>query len=271
MISELFRIGPISVSPFGVMLVVAFFGAFLQLRWGARRLRVGNEDDWSTILLAAALGGLIGGKVYYAVLYRDWRLLYDRAGIVFYGSLIGGTLAVLWVVRRRGLPVWRTADAVAPAVAVGYALGRVGCLLVGDDYGLPTDLPWGMTFPEGPIPTTAADLEQHFGVEVPPSFAPTDQVPVHPTQIYETLAAGAIWLLGRRLIVRGAPTGAVGALVFSLLAVERFLIEFLRAKDDRLPGGLTAAQAISLGLVVLIVLLWRFARPRERAAAAART
>lgn len=271
MISELFSIGPISVSPFGLMLVAAFFGAFLQFQWGARRLRIGNEDDWSAVLLASAIGGLVGGKVYYALLYRDWRLLYDRAGIVFYGSLLGGTLAVLWVVWRRKLPVWRTADAVAPAVAIGYAIGRVGCLLVGDDYGVPTDLPWGMTFPEGPIPTTAADLERHFGVEVPPGYAPTDQVPVHPTQVYETLAAGGIWLLGRRLLVRDAAAGVVGSLCFGLLALERFLVEFLRAKDDRLLTGLTVAQVISLVLLLVIVALWLFARPRERAAAAARS
>jgi phosphatidylglycerol:prolipoprotein diacylglycerol transferase len=271
MISELFRIGPISVSPFGVMLVVAFLGAFLQLRWGARRLRLGGEDDWSAMLLAAAVGGLVGGKIYYALLYGDWRLVFDRAGIVFYGSLLGGTLAVAWVVRRRRLSMWRAADAVAPAVAIGYALGRVGCLLVGDDYGVPTELPWGMTFPEGPIPTTAADLENHFGVAVPPGYAPDDQVPVHPTQIYETLAAGVIWLLGRRGITRGAPSGAVGAATFSLLALERFLVEFLRAKDDRFLGVLTVAQAISLALVVGIGLLWLLARPREAEPVAART
>ena len=267
MISELFSIGPISVSPFGVMLVLAFFGAFLQLRSGARKLHLGNEDDWSAILLASAIGGLVGGKVYYALLYRDWRLLYDRAGIVFYGSAIGGTLAVLWVLRRRNLQVWRAADAVAPALAIGYALGRVGCLLVGDDYGLPTELPWGMTFPEGPIPTTAADLERHFGVEAPAGYAPGDQVPVHPTQIYETLAAGAIWLVGRGMIARGAPSGSTGALVFGLLAMERFLIEFLRAKDDRLLGVLTVAQAISLAIVLVTGLLWLLARPRQGVAA----
>ena len=267
MISELFRIGPISISPFGVMLVVAFFAAYQQLRWGMGKLAAGDEEDASALLLAAAVGGLLGGKIYYAILQGDWRSLFERAGIVFYGSLIAGAAAVLLVVRWRRLPLWKLVDACAPSVAIGYALGRVGCLLVGDDYGVPTELPWGMTFPEGPIPTTARDLERFFGVEVPAGYGPSDQVPVHPTQLYETILALGIWWVGRRLIERGLAPGRAGLIVVGLLAVERFAIEFLRAKDDRLLGPLTVAQGISVGIVVLVIVLLALRRPAAAATA----
>jgi phosphatidylglycerol:prolipoprotein diacylglycerol transferase len=218
-----------------------------------RRLTVGDEEDSSAVLLAAALGGLAGGKLYYAILQGDWHTLIERAGIVFYGSLIGGAVGVLLVIRLRRLPLWKMIDAIGPSLALGYALGRVGCLLVGDDYGVPTDKPWGMTFPEGPIPTTARDLQRYFGVEVPAGYAPDDQVPVHPTQLYETITALVIWWLGRRLLLRrGWSPGLAGLTVFGLLALERFGVEFLRAKDDRLLGPLTVAQGISLVILVLV-------------------
>ncbi|REJ77099.1 MAG: hypothetical protein DWQ36_18025 [Acidobacteria bacterium] len=263
MISELFSVGPISISPFGLLLVLALFSAFAQLRWGMRRLGIGDDDAATSLLLAAAVGGIVGGKLYYALLYQDLSLVLQRAGIVFYGSLIGGALAVSWMIVRRGLPYARTADAVAPAVALGYAVGRIGCLLVGDDYGRPTELPWGMTFPEGPIPTTASALQSQFGVEVPPGYGPLDQVPVHPTQIYETLSIGLLWLLARRWTRRDRRAGELALIVFAAMAIERFLIEFLRAKDDRFLAGLTVAQAISLAILLLVVVLWTRLPPRS--------
>ena len=259
MISELFRIGPLSVSPFGVMLVVALFAGNLQLRWGLRRVGTSAAraaDDAAAILLAAALGGIAGGKAYYALLYGDWRLLYSRAGLVWYGGFLVGAAAVLFVIHRRRMPAWRTADAAAPALALGYGIGRIGCLLVGDDYGSPTDLPWGMTFPEGPIPTTAGALQREFGVELPADLAADALVAVHPTQIYETSAALLIFWLGRRLLARGAPPGGVVLPVVGLLSVERFLVEFVRAKDDRFIGALTVAQLIAAALLLLVALLW---------------
>ena len=259
MVSELFRIGPLSVSPFGVMLVVALFAGNLQLRWGLRR--VGSSaaraaDDAAAILLAAALGGIAGGKAYYALLYGDWRLLYSRAGLVWYGGFLVGAAAVLFVMHRRRMPAWRTADATAPALALGYGIGRIGCLLVGDDYGSPTDLPWGMTFPEGPIPTTAGALQREFGVDLPPDASVDALVAVHPTQLYETLAALLIFWFGRRLLAGGAAPGGVVLPVVGLLSVERFLVEFVRAKDDRFIGALTVAQLIAAALLLLVALLW---------------
>lgn len=255
MIRELFHIGPLSISPFGVMLMLAFLAAYWQLAWGLRRLEAGDADDASSLMLWGGLVGIVGGKVYYAALYRDWRLLLDRSGLVWYGSFLAGAAAVLWVMRRRRLPAWRTADAAALGLALGYAIGRIGCLLVGDDYGRPTDLPWAMAFPEGLPPTRAGLLRSEFGVDVPPEVAPETLLRVHPTQLYETLAALAIWGIGHWLLRRRPRQGALALAVLGLLAVERFLVEFVRVKDDRFFGPLTLAQTISLALLTLVVAL----------------
>jgi phosphatidylglycerol:prolipoprotein diacylglycerol transferase len=256
MIQELFHIGSFSISPFGVMLVVAFIASYLQLSWGMRRLGAGNEEDASALIFAAGVGGIVGAKVYYAILYGNWRLLFDRSGLVWYGGFIAGTLAVLWVMRRRRLPAWETADALAPALALGYAIGRIGCFLVGDDYGRPTSLPWGVAFPVGLPPTTAGALRETFHLAIPPNVPDDYLVRVHPTQVYETLICLVIWWLGVRYLKRGGPPGSTALPILALLAVERFAVEFLRAKDDRFLGGFTLAQAISAAVFLLLFVLW---------------
>jgi len=251
MIRELFHLGPLSISPFGVMMVMAFLAAYFQIRWGLRRLGAGDEEDASALVLAAGIGGVLGAKIYYAALYRDWRLLFDRSGLVWYGGLLLGALAVVWVARARRLPAWKAADATAPALALGYGVGRIGCFLVGDDFGLPTQLPWGVRFPNGlPGPTTAGLLRREYGAEVPWEIPDEELIAVHPTQLYETFAALVIWMVGLRLIRRGAPPGVTTLVVLILMAAERFLVEFLRAKDDRIFGQLTLAQVISVLVIV---------------------
>lgn len=247
MIRELFHIGPLAISPFGVMLVMAFLAAYWQLRWGLRTLGAGDEEDASALVLAAGIGGILGAKIYYAALYRDWRLLFDRSGLVWYGGLILGAVAVVWVARARRLPGWRTTDAAAPALALGYGIGRIGCFLVGDDFGLPTRLPWGVRFPQGlPGPTTAGLLRREYGAEVPWEIPDDELIAVHPTQLYETCAALFVWWVGLRLIRRGVSPGTTTLVVLTLMAAERFLVEFWRAKDDRILGQITLAQVISL-------------------------
>src|SRR5215813_13275050 len=108
MIQELFHIGSFSISPFGVTLVFAFIAGYLQLRWGMRRLGIGDEEDASALIFAAGVGGIVGAKVYYAVLYHDWHLLYDRSGLVWYGGFILRALAVIFTLRKRHLPAWPT-------------------------------------------------------------------------------------------------------------------------------------------------------------------
>lgn len=255
MISELFSIGSFSLSPFGPLLVLAFVAAFWQLRQGMKTTNLGDEDDAYAILTAAALGGIFGGKLYYALLYGDLGLFFNRAGIVYYGGLIGGAIAVLTTVRVRGLSFWRVIDVTAPALAIGYAVGRLGCLLVGDDYGVPTDLPWALSFPEGPIPTTAGAMRNHFDVEIAASVPADTVLKVHPTQLYEAVLGGLIWWFGRSMLAKGRRlTGFAGFSVLACLAVERFGIEFLRAKDDRLLGALTVAQGISIVIFVISIL-----------------
>ncbi len=261
MIDKLFSIGDFVITPFGPLLVLAFLAAYWQLRSGFKKLGIGDDEDASTVLFAAGLGGILGGKVYYAILYGDLSALIDRAGLVWYGGFIGGLIAVLLVLRQRKLFGWTTLDAMAPALAVGYGVGRVGCFLVGDDYGVPTDLPWGMVFEKGLPPTTAGYLEAYFGVPMAAGVDPTTWVAVHPTQLYETAMAFGIWLVGLTLLRRRAASGVTFTVVMALLACERFLVEFLRAKDDRFLGVFTVAQLISV--LIFVVALALLARRRR--------
>ncbi len=203
MIREIFHIGSFSISPFGVMLVFAFLGSYLQLRWGMKRLGIGDEEDASALVFAAGVGGIVGAKVYYAILNMDWRLLFDRSGLVWYGGFILGATGVIWMMRRRRLPAWPMMDVATPALALGYAIGRIGCFLVGDDYGRPTDLPWGVAFKYGLPETTAGNLRDMFGVQIPATVPDGTLLRVHPTQLYETTMALAH--LGRRRLALQAP------------------------------------------------------------------
>lgn len=262
MYPEILRIGDFAFTSFGLLLVLSFVGSYLQLSWGLRRTGIGDEEDASALVFAAGVAGIVGSKVYFAILKGDLQYLWSRSGLVWYGGFILGALAVLWVMRRRRLPAWQTADAAAPALALGYAIGRVGCFLVGDDYGRPTDLPWGVEFPEGLPPTTAGVLRD-LGVEVPATVADGEVLAVHPTQLYETAMALVIWWVGRSLLQRGVRPGTTALVVLGLLAVERFLVEILRAKDDRFFGPFTVAQALSVLVIGLLALLWS-RRPRAR-------
>ncbi len=270
MIQELFKIPyfGIPISPFGVMLVAAFVASYLQLRWGLIHQGVGDDEDASALVFAAGVGGIVGSKVYYAILYGDWHLLLDRSGLVWYGGFFLGAVAVIWTLRKRKLPAWQTADAAMPGLALGYGIGRIGCFLVGDDYGRPTDGPFGVIFPHGLPETTAGNLREIFHYRVPDTVPDAQLVPVHPTQLYETVLGIGIWAVGFWLLRRAASRGSirpgtVSVIVLSLLALERFGIEFLRAKDDRFLGSLTVAQGLSLAILALLAIFWT-RRPAAR-------
>src|SRR5947199_5553250 len=193
MYPTLIKIGSFEITTFGLMMFAAFIVGGLVLSLAFRRY--GPADDpWSSIVMAAAIGGIAGAKIYYAILFRDWHLLLDRAGLVWYGGLIGGFLGCSAYLLFKKIDYFTAADAAAPALAIGYALGRIGCFLVGDDYGRPTDSWLGLAFPNGSPPTTAESLRQ-FGVSVDPSLPPDTILRVHPTQLYESAAALVIFAI----------------------------------------------------------------------------
>ena len=254
------KIGAFEITTFGVMMFLAFIVSGWVLARQLRRYGI-DDDVASSIVIAAALGGILGAKIYYAILVGDWRLLLERAGLVWYGGLIGGAAAVSWVIVRRRVDFLVTADCAAPPLALGYALGRVGCFLVGDDYGRPTDAWYGVAFPQGAPPTTARSLRQ-FGVNVDPSIPGDAVLRVHPTQLYEVGAAVVMFFILTRMNARPHVKGRVFAVFLILLGIERFLVEIVRAKDDRFFGPFTVAQVISVLLVLVgVVMAARLRKP----------
>jgi len=253
MYPTLIRVGGFEITTFGLMMFLAFIIGGWVLTRQYRRDGL-SEDLASSMVMAGAIGGIVGAKIYYAILFRDWHLLFDRAGLVWYGGMIGGTIAVSWWLWRKRVDYFTAADATSPAVALGYALGRIGCFLVGDDYGRPTTSWIGIAFPKGSPPTTAESLRQ-FGVHVDPSIPPGQILRVHPTQLYESAAAFLIFLILVAASRRPHPKGRIFGLLLLLMGIERFLVEIVRAKDDRFLGPFTIAQLISAIVVIVGVAL----------------
>jgi phosphatidylglycerol:prolipoprotein diacylglycerol transferase len=234
----LFRISGFEITSFGVMVAV---GALVGLWLFQRELeRSGLPGSALDAAVAGVLGGMAGAKLLWTLEHRGeapvLELLLSRGGMSWFGGFAGGTLAGLFVMRWKRLPIVAVLAAATPALAVGQAIGRIGCFLVGDDYGRPTALPWGVAFPQGLPPTT---------------------VPVHPTQLYEMAALLALaWVLVHlRRNGRSAPF-VLGAYL-TLAGAIRFLIEFIRV-DVRVVGVLSVAHLASLAVSALgLGILWR--------------
>jgi phosphatidylglycerol---prolipoprotein diacylglyceryl transferase len=246
---------------FGLAVLLAFVIAqIIAQRELARRGH--DPSPIPDLIFAAVIGGLLGAKLYYAIFFGGWEDLFSRAGFVFWGGLIGGIVAVLFVVWRKGLSIPRISDVGGICVAAAYSVGRTGCWAVGDDYGHPWNSRWAVAFPEGAPPSTAESMYRNFGTPIPEGMAPTDVHAVHPTQIYETVLAFGMFLILWRLRGHRHAEGWLFGMYCVLAGIERFIIEFFRAKDDRWFGGLTMAQMISIGFVVLGVTIMYFRRNR---------
>src|SRR5256714_580228 len=221
-------IGNFEITTFGLMMFLAFIvGGWVLTRQFRRSGLTDELASW--VVRAAAVGGIVGAKVYYAVLFRDWHLLFDRAGLVWYGGLIGGVVGCWFLLWRRKVDFLTAADATVPSLAIGYALGRIGCFLVGDDYGAPTNSWVGVAFPKGSPPTTCESLHD-FGVKV--NCLPGEMLKVHPTQLYESaaavgfpaalpgLAGGLIVSPVLPLLLHVAIRLAIGASIISVIATS---------------------------------------------------
>jgi phosphatidylglycerol:prolipoprotein diacylglycerol transferase len=229
MYPTLIRVGDFEITTFGALVAI---GALAGL-WMFHRelLRSGLPASGLDAALIGVIGGLAGAKIVWAIEFRHqapfFSLLFSRGGLSWFGGLLGGVGAGLWSLHRRRIPIVAALAAAAPALAIGHAIGRIGCFLVGDDYGRPTDLPWGVAFPRG-LPPTA--------------------VPVHPTQLYETAGLAVIvWLL-----IKWRRAGVADPVVFGryllVAGALRFLIEFVRV-NALIAGPLTLAQLFSAAIM----------------------
>ena len=250
------HLGPLTIGTFGLMLWLAAVCAGLVLHRNFRRFAV--QADAVSVVAFVTVIGIVGAKLWHVLedpvtLYHyPAATLFDRAGFAWYGGLLAGILTLMWQGRAAGTGALGMLDLAAPAAAVGYGVGRIGCLTSGDgDYGIPTKLPWGMSFPHGLVPTMDR---------------------VHPTPIYEFLAAmiiaavlwkhGAVLLgkLGRR------QPGEITGEYLVLAGVARFLVEFIRI-NPRIYFGMSNAQLASLGSIVIGVVLMVWARRQATAPA----
>jgi phosphatidylglycerol:prolipoprotein diacylglycerol transferase len=249
------HLGPITIPTFGLMVATALFvSAFvLQADFDRRRFQLekikgysGQRDEGFLVIGIAGIVGLAGARLYHVLespseFFADpWPQLFSRFGFAWFGGFLGGFVALLFLARRLKIPVLEFMNICSPAACVGYAIGRIGCLLSGDgDYGMPTSLPWGMSFPNGVVPTTQR---------------------VHPTPLYEFfiwLAIAAIlWRMGAKSLRAPKPQGAIFCMYLILTGVARFLIEIIRI-NPRSFFGMSNAQAASVLSVVLgVALLW---------------
>jgi phosphatidylglycerol---prolipoprotein diacylglyceryl transferase len=231
----LFRIGTFEVTSFGVLVAIAaLVGIWI---FGRELQRSGLPGDAVDAAIAGVVGGFLGAKLLWTVEFSGQQpvadLLFSRGGLSWFGGLLGGLGTGLWLLRRKRVPIIGALAAASPALAIGHAIGRIGCFFVGDDYGRPSDLPWAVAFPEGLPPTTMR---------------------VHPTQLYEAAALAIVaWLLFRWRR-QGVADHVVLGRYFILAGSIRFAIEFIRV-NARLVGPLTLAHLISAALIVTGILM----------------
>jgi len=311
------HLGPLQVPTFGLMVAAAMVAAYFVLRADLARRGIAAKDSGlaEAFIALPCLAGIIGAKLYHVLetprqLFADpVGELFSRYGLAWFGGLIAGFAAFAWLAHRRKIPLLAMLDVGSPAAALGYGVGRIGCLLSGDgDYGQPTNLPWGMSFPHGLVPTTQTCVAWGWPANCR----------VQPTPIYEFIAACLIawilWRLGARQMATirassepqarnnpgkqnrkvsaavaepnsaaarsdgaGAPAksrgftasaGSVFAAYLLLTGVERFLVEFIRI-NPRSFFGMTNAQTAGLASMIVGALLWwKLRRSRQPAVAA---
>jgi phosphatidylglycerol:prolipoprotein diacylglycerol transferase len=259
------HIGPLTLPTYGLLAATGLAVAYFVLRADVHRRALAAEPEM--IIGLTGIAGVVGAKLYHLLesprtFFSDpWPLLFSRTGLAWFGGLIAGLLTLVLLARHYDMPVLQMLDLASPAAALGYGVGRLGCLTSGDgDYGIPTSLPWGMSFPNGLVPTSER---------------------VHPTPVYEFLASIVIfwilWRLGKPQALQSTPRGRepqtatrpdgfVFAWYLVLIGLSRFLIEFIRI-NPRVFFGLTNAQVMSLVCMIAgIMLRFVLRRPAEQLA-----
>jgi phosphatidylglycerol---prolipoprotein diacylglyceryl transferase len=264
MYPELFKIGPLTVYSFGLMLGIAFIVSSYFLTKEIERK--GLVPDIATqITLLAIVFGIVGSKL--LDLIENWDrfindpigMAFSPGGLTFYGGLILAIIAIWIYIKRKKIPFLVIADAAAPSLALAYGIGRIGCHLAGDgDYGIPTTLPWGTNYQNGTVPPSVAfsdpNLLKHFPwiAEKFPNGIPNN-TPLQPTPIYEFLMMMIIFYVLWKLRKKDWMDGKLFMLYLIFAGAERFIIEFIRL-NPRLLLGLSEAQLISIPMMIFGIL-----------------
>ena len=258
MFPEVFHIGSFFLPTYGLLVAIAF----LMALWVTGRLAVRaglNQESVLNLGIYCALAGIVGAKVMMIALDPAVRtnlgeilsLSTLQAAGIFYGGFAAALVMAFLYMRSKGLPALKTADAFAPGVALGHAIGRLGCFSAGCCWGLPTHLPWAVTF-------TNPKANQLVGVPL--------GVPLHPTQLYESFAELVVFGILYTRFVKPHRDGSIISLYLVLYGIVRFLVEFVRFHDQQsnpLTGPFSTEQWISLVMIALGIAYWLFARNRQ--------
>ncbi len=280
MYPELFSIGPIKFHSFGAMLALAFLVANYLLSKEIERKKI-YPDVSSTVTFLTIVLGIAGAKLFHLLENFDRFLrdpigeAFNAGGLTFYGGMIVATIGNLIYLRSQKIAPLRFLDAIAPALMIGYGIGRIGCLLAGDGcYGEPCDLPWAMTFPNGYVSTLASEnpeLAMQFRQLFPGVKVPKD-IPVHPTPLYELFYSLVFFALLWKWRTLPKQAGWIFFVYLILQSVGRFSVEFIRLNPPIL-FGLSEAQVIALAMILVGAFgLWRISKepiempPMEEAA-----
>ena len=271
------HLGPLTIPTFGLMVATGLLAAayILQADFDRRRAnflkngylnegkKPSHHDEGFLIIGIAGLAGFVGAKLYHALQDPStWKSeLISRYGFAWFGGFLGGFIALVFLARHYRIPMLEFMDLCSPAAAAGYATGRIGCLLSGDgDYGIPTTLPWGMSFPNGVVPTTGIwDSASHSGVCS--KYGLAESCTVHPTPLYEFLIWMAIamilWQMGKKELSGRSSLGLVFCGYLILTGIARFLVEIIRI-NPRTFFGMSNAQAASLVSIAagIFLMLW---------------
>lgn len=251
-----FSILGLNFTGFGIAVLLAFLiSQIVSERELARRGRDVEAAAVSDVLFAALVGTIVGAKVYFVVMItHNIADLWSRGGFVFWGGFMGSVLLCWLTIRRKKLSFVRFADVAGIALAAGYSVGRTGCWAVGDDYGRVYSGPLAVAFPEGTPPSTVAELRNVFHVtDLPANLSPSTVLSVYPTQLLEVLLGFVMFLILWRMRDHDHAEGWLFGVWCVLAGIERFVVEFFRAKDDRIAwaGGLSMAQFIAIAVVLV--------------------
>lgn len=237
MYPKILEIGDVVISSYSVMVLIAYLVGYYLLE--KEIVRKGYDAKLADICLIATLvGGLGGAKLLFIFQHASWSefisepIRYLASGYTFLGGFIGSFLMLILVSKIKKVNLWTIGDAICPSVIIAYGIGRIGCFLVGDDYGIPTNLPWALSFPKGSPPTFAS---------------------VHPTQIYDTILMIVLFVFLWKIRKKDFRPGWLASVGFSLLAIERFFVEFIRETSPSFIEGISQAQLMSLGLLFIFL------------------